>query len=223
MKVLLIDDHNMLRESLVLALKKECPDFDFLQASTGDEAKEILVKNDDCRMIVLDLQVGKENGLFILSELRAVRPEIKTLVCSAFSEPLTVENAISAKVQGYITKTSDLSEIALAVKMVASGKEYFCTEALNVMKANVNASKIASGLLDSPDRTTRLFASYKKLSPKEKEIFGLLAQGFSVSEIAQKLGKSIKTIENQRTAVYEKMELHGMGDLAEGARMLGYY
>ena len=85
MKVLLIDDHNMLRESLVLALKKECPDFDFLQASTGDEAKEILVKNDDCRMIVLDLQVGKENGLFILSELRTVRPEIKTLVCSAFS------------------------------------------------------------------------------------------------------------------------------------------
>ncbi len=47
MKVLLIDDHNMIRESLVLALKKECPDFDFLQASTGDEAKEILVKNDD--------------------------------------------------------------------------------------------------------------------------------------------------------------------------------
>ena len=91
------------------------------------------------------------------------------------------------------------------------------------MKANVNASKIASGLLDSPDRTTRLFASYKKLSPKEKEIFEFLAQGFSVSEIAQKLGKSIKTVENQRTAVYEKMELHGMGDLAEGARMLGYY
>ena len=116
-----------------------------------------------------------------------------------------------------------LLEIALAVKMVASGKEYFCTEALNVMKANVNASKIASGLLDSPDRTTRLFASYKKLSPKEKEIFEFLAQGFSVSEIAQKLGKSIKTVENQRTAVYEKMELHGMGDLAEGARMLGYY
>nr|WP_318682201.1 helix-turn-helix transcriptional regulator [uncultured Treponema sp.] len=91
------------------------------------------------------------------------------------------------------------------------------------MKANVNASKIASGLLDSPDRTTRLFASYKKLSPKEKEIFGLLAQGFSVSEIARKLGKSIKTVENQRTAVYEKMELHGIRDLAEGARILGYY
>ena len=223
MKVLLIDDHNMLRESLVLALKKECPDFDFLQASTGDEAKEILVKNDDCQMLLLDLQVGKENGLFILSELRAVRPEIKTLVCSAFSEPLTVENAINAKVQGYITKTADLSEIALAVKMVASGREYFCTEALNVMKANVNASKIANGLIDATDATIKLFANYKKLSPTEKKIFEFLARGLSVKEIAQKLGKSIKTVENQRTAVYEKMELHGMRELAEGARMLGYY
>ena len=223
MKVLLIDDHNMLRESLVLALKKECPDFVFLQASTGDEAKEILVKNDDCKMIVLDLQVGKENGLFILSELRAVRSEIKTLVCSAFSEPLTVENAISAKVQGYITKTSDLPEITLAVKMVADGKEYFCTQALSVMKATANASKIANGLVDAPDCTTKIFASYKKLSPKEKEIFEFLAQGLSVKEISKKLGKSEKTVENQRTAVYEKMELHGMGDLAEGARMLGYY
>ena len=223
MKILLIDDHNMLRESLVLSLKKECPDFDFLQASTGDEAKEILVKNDDCQMLLLDLQVGKENGLFILSELRAVRPEIKTLVCSAFSEPLTVENAINAKVQGYITKTADLSEIALAVKMVASGREYFCTEALNVMKANVNASKIANGLIDATDATIKLFANYKKLSPTEKKIFEFLARGLSVKEIAQKLGKSIKTVENQRTAVYEKMELHGMRELAEGARMLGYY
>ena len=63
--------------------------------------------------------------------LRTLRPEIKALVCSAFYEPLTVENAINAKVQGFITKTSDLSEIALAVKMVASGKGYFCTEVLN--------------------------------------------------------------------------------------------
>ena len=69
MKILLIDDHNMLRESLVLALKKECLDFEFLQAGNGNEAKKILEKNADCKMIVLDLQVGKEKGLSILSEL----------------------------------------------------------------------------------------------------------------------------------------------------------
>ena len=211
----------MLRESLVLALKKECPDFDFLQAASGDEAKKILAKNADCQMLVLDLQVGKEKGLFILSELRAIRPEIKTLVCSAFYEPLTVENAINAKVQGYITKTADLSEIALAVKMVAGGKEYFCSEALNVMKANVNASKIASGLMDSPDRTTKLFADFKKLSPTERKIFELLAKGHSASEIANMRGKSPKTIENQRTAIYDNLGIHNMGELAAAAKALG--
>ena len=107
--------------------------------------------------------------------------------------------------------------------MVADGKEYFCTQALSVMKATANASKIANGLVDAPDCTTKIFASYKKLSPKEKEIFEFLAQGLSVKEISKKLGKSEKTVENQRTAVYEKMELHGMGELKEAAKMLGYY
>ncbi|MBR1722969.1 MAG: response regulator transcription factor [Treponema sp.] len=139
-----VREDNMLRESLVLALKKECPDFDFLQASTGEEAKKILTNSADCHMILLDLQVGKENGFSILSEIRKIRPEITCLVCSAFYEPLTVKNAINAKVQGYITKTSGLNEIAFAVKKFSRGEEYFCTEALSIMKADVNASKIAS-------------------------------------------------------------------------------
>ena len=111
--------------------------------------------------------------------------------------------------------------LVLAVKMVAGGKEYFCTEALNVMKANINASKIASGLMDSSDRTTKLFADYKKLSPTEIKIFELLAKGHSTSEIANMRGKSTKTIENQRTAIYDNLGIHNMGELVAAAKALG--
>lgn len=219
MKVLFIDDHNMMRESLSLALQNECMNFEFLQASSGKEAEAALLKNADCTVLLLDLQIGRENGLSILANLRKIRGDIRTLVCTAFCEPLVVENAIKMNVQGFISKTSDLSEIATALKTVAEGKEYFCAEAVSVMKTNY--AKIANGLSDSSDRTTELFAKYKTLSKKEREIFELLSKRIDPTEIAAKLGKSIKTVENQRTAIYAKMNIHDRLDIVEAGKILG--
>ncbi len=136
MKVLFIDDHNMLRESLSLALQNQIMDFEFLQASSGKEAEAALLKNADCSVLLLDLRIGNENGLSLLAGLRKIRSDIRTLVCTAFCEPLVVENAMKMNIQGFISKTSDLSEIATALRTVAQGKEYFCAEVVSVMKAN---------------------------------------------------------------------------------------
>lgn len=219
MKVLFIDDHNMLRESLSLALQNEIMDFEFLQASSGKEAEAALLKNADCSVLLLDLRIGNENGLSLLAGLRKIRSDIRTLVCTAFCEPLVVENAMKMNIQGFISKNSDLSEIATALRTVAQGKEYFCAEAVSVMKANY--AKIATGLADSSDRTTELFAKYKTLSKKEREIFELLSKKVDPADIAAKLGKSIKTVENQRTAIYAKMNVHDRLEIVEAGKILG--
>ena len=219
MKVLFIDDHNMLRESLSLALQNQIMDFEFLQASSGKEAEAALLKNVDCSVLLLDLRIGNENGLSLLAGLRKIRDDIRTLVCTAFCEPLVVENAMKMNIQGFISKTSDLSEIATALRTVAQGKEYFCAEVVSVMKANY--AKIATGLADSSDRTTELFAKYKTLSKKEREIFELLSKKIDPADIAAKLGKSIKTVENQRTAIYAKMNIHDRLEIVEAGKILG--
>ena len=214
MKILFVDDHSGLRESLSLALQSKMKDFNFMQAGSGNEAKKLLLKNKDCSVLLLDLQLGMENGLSILCELPTICPKIKTLVCTAFYEPLKIETALKLNVQGFITKTADLKEIAAALETVANGNEYFCKEALSVMKSNF---KNESG--DS--NTESLFARYKTLSPKEKEIFENLAAGLDVFQIAQRLGKSVKTVENQRTAVYAKMDIHDRFEAVEASRKLG--
>lgn len=219
MKILIIDDHRCFRESLVLALKNECPDFEFLETGSADAAKKMLLQNNDCDCLFLDLQVGKENGLCILSELRKIRREIKTLICTAFYEPLTIENAIKMNVQGFITKTSCLKEIAEALKTVADGEKYFCPEALAVMEVNV--LRVANAIDSATDGKMQLFARYKTLSLKEKEVFDLLSQKLDVAQIAKRLKKSVKTVENQRSAVYSKMHIHDRLEAVEAGKMLG--
>lgn len=213
-KILFIDDHTGLRESLAIALKNENPDFDFLQANCSAVAKKILLQNKDCSTLLLDLQVGIENGLSVLEDLRKVNPKIKTLVCTAFYEPLKIEAALKKAVQGFITKTSDIKEIETALKAVVAGKEYFCTEALSVMKSSFSDES-------DDDNTASLFARYKTLSAKEKEIFDLLAKGLSISAIAETLGKKVKTAENQRTVVYSKMNIHDRLEAVEVGKKLG--
>lgn len=213
----MIDDHAGLRESLVLALKKECADFAFLQAANGAEAEKQLLKNADCSVLLLDLKLGCENGFSVLERLRQIRPAVRTLVCSAFYEPVQIESALRMRVQGFITKTAGLSELCAALKTVAGGGESFCAEAISVMQSQYGCGS-ANG---TARETMELFSRYKMLSPKEKDVFRLLAQKRDVREIAQTLGKSKKTVENQRTAIYAKMDLHDRLDVMEAARRLG--
>lgn len=219
MKVLIIDDHKLLLETLILVLKKQINDIELFSASCVDEAKKILIENKDCSVLILDIQIGNENGLELLRELRKISPNIKTLICTAFYEPLIIENAIKMNVQGFITKTSELQEIILALNTVVRGEEYFCSQAQKIMKKNL--LKIAYGYNDSSDYTTELFSKYKTLSIKEREIFELLSKKMNINDIAKQLGKSIKTVENQRTAIYSKMNIHDRLDVVEAAKILG--
>lgn len=218
MKVLIIDDHAGLRESLIIALKNECSNFTFLQAGCCNDAKKILQKNKDLNILLLDLQVGSENGFSILNDLRKIRPEIRTLIYTAFYEPITIENALKKNIQGFITKTSSLKEISYALTAIASNKEYYCDEALTIMKNTMEKTENNSS---NKDKTMLLFSLYKTLTPKEKDVFHLLALKFDITEIAEKLNKSIKTIENQRASIYAKMNIHDRLEAVEAGRILG--
>lgn len=229
-KILILDDHSALRESLAHALQAQCADFYFLHAQNGKEAEDALAQNVDCSTILLDIKLDGENGLSLLPRLRKIRQDLHVLVYSAFAQSLQIEAAIKANVDGFVSKTADIQELVSALKAVSSGNQAFCKDALNVMKmllssadenAKSNAKEPCASNENETGSTMELFRRYKTLSEKEQEVFLLIAKHFEISEIAERLGKSIKTVENQRTAVYTKMNVHDRLGCVEAAQKLG--
>lgn len=235
-KILILDDHSALRESLAQTLKVQCADFLFLHAQNGNEAKTVLSQNADCSTLLLDIQLENENGLSLLPSLRKIQPALRVLVYSAFAQTLQIESAIKAGVQGFVSKTSGMDELVSAVKAVASGNQAFSKEAQNVMQIllsgtnenNTNCENDADSAAENAitkngtTDTMELFRRYKTLSEKEQEVFSLIAKHLEIPEIATKLGKSVKTVENQRTAIYTKMNVHDRLGLVEAAQKLGF-
>lgn len=223
-KILILDDHSALRESLAQTLQAQCADFYFLHAQNGNEAKNVLSQNADCSTLLLDIQLENENGLSLLPALRKIQPNLRVLVYSAFAQALQIEAAIKAGVQGFVSKTSTMDELVSAVKAVANGNQAFSKDAQNVMQMLLSGANASTNVENSETNATdtmELFRRYKTLSEKEQEIFSLIAKHLEIPEIAAQLGKSVKTVENQRTAIYTKMNVHDRLGLVEVAQKLG--
>lgn len=229
-RILILDDHSALRESLAQTLKAQCADFYFLHAKNGREAETVLSQNVDCSTLLLDIQLENENGLSLLPALRKIQPALRVLVYSAFAQTLQIEAAIKAGVQGFIPKTSSVQEIVSALKAVSCGNQAFSKDAQNVMKMllsgenrgnSTNDGNTANSETDTND-TMELFRRYKTLSEKEQEVFLLIAEHLEIPEIAKQLKKSVKTVENQRTAIYTKMNVHDRLGCVEAAQKLGF-
>ncbi|MDY6030865.1 MAG: response regulator transcription factor [Treponemataceae bacterium] len=218
LKILFVDDHVGLRDGMTQMLKNKNPDFDFLCASDYEGALETLEENSDIKIVILDLNLDGRSGLELIPEIKKLYPDIAILIYTMFNDVIHVENSFLNGVQGYITKDATIDELATAITTVANGNSYY----------NKAATELVQSLLvkhwrehDNTNDLSYLFDSYKSLSKKEREVFILLLQDMHVADIAKKLGKSEKTVINQRTEVYSKLEIKDRHDLFEKAKLLG--
>ena len=218
LKILFVDDHVGLRDGMIQMLKNKDSSFDFIRASDYESAMETLKENRDIKIVILDLNLDGRSGLELIPELKKLSPEISILIYTMFNDVIHVENSLLNGVQGYITKDATIDELATAIITVANGNSYF----------NKAATELMQSLLAKHGREhyitndlSYLFDNYKSLSKKEREVFILLSQDMHVADIAKKLGKSEKTVINQRTEVYSKLDITDRHDLFEKAKLLG--
>lgn len=215
MIILLVDDHTLLRQSLIKALLSKQSDMIFIEAGNSAEAIKYLEGAD---IVILDLVLeNNESGLDLLKEIKKLRPDIKTLIISMHSELFYVNEAIKGGVQGYVTKDSPVESLLEAINTVYKGGSWFSQNVSALMSQiiNGNLSKvIANG-------NTDCFSEYNSLTRREQEIFSLLANGKTISEIAKKLNLSSKTIENHRSNLYQKLGLSDRYEVFTYARRLG--
>jgi DNA-binding NarL/FixJ family response regulator len=196
-KILIVDDHEVVREGVKKILDEQSGAITYGEASTAPEALR-LVREQDWDVVVLDLSLGGRSGLEVLKELKQIRPRLPVLILSMHSEEQYARRAFKAGAAGYITKDSPREDLVKAINKVVEGGVYI-SPAL--------AERLVIDLGISTDR-----APHEALSNREFEVMRLIGSGKTVGEIAEMLSLSDKTISTYRARILEKM---GMKTSAE--------
>ncbi len=211
--ILFLDDHNGVRDSIARLLSERNKHFVFHHAETREAAQEVLFKTPEISLALVDLNLNGADGLEAVSAFRKTRETLLVIVFTMYADPLHVEAALGAGVQGYVTKSASIEELESAILAVTAGGTYY----------DRTAAKIMQSLLAPPheQNDTRPYMNYHSLTKKEQEVFALLAQKKDTKEIAQLLRKSEKTVINQRSLIYQKLDIRDRLDLIEYAKTLG--
>ena len=194
MKILLVDDHAVVRAGLrrMLAMGS---DTEILEAATGRESLAI-ARSNNLDLIILDLNLRELGGVELVARLRQVGAA-PILVLSMHAEPLYVTRALNAGAQGYVTKNASPDELLTAIRRVSAGGRYVEQEIAQALAL----------------QTATPASSLAQLAPRELEILRQLAAGKSLSEIADALGLGYKTIANNCSLIKTKLGVTRTADL----------
>lgn len=195
MKLLLVDDHTVVREG-VRRLLSVSVDVTVIEATTGREALSVF-RAEKPEVVILDLNLPGSGGLDLLRRLLIEDPRTRVLIFSMHTTPLYVARALQAGAKGYISKGAGADELVDAIKQVMAGGRYVERDL---------ASDLAVNVLGSGE-------SGKALSARELDIMRLLAKGKGLSDIADALGISYKTVANTCTAIKHKLLVERTSDL----------
>jgi DNA-binding NarL/FixJ family response regulator len=201
-RILIVDDHEVLREGVKRIFDKQVDAITFGEASSGPEALR-LVREQDWDIVVLDLSLTGQNGLEVLKELKQIRPRLPVLILSMHTEVQFARRAFKAGASGYITKDSPRSELTKAINKVIDEGRYI-SQAL--------AEKL---FVDIGRDTDRL--PHETLSDREFEVMRLIASGKAAGEIAKLLSLSDSTISTYRARILEKMGMKTNAELTHYA------
>jgi len=198
LKILVADDHPIIREGLKKILTKVS---DMLVIGEASEGQEILEKAARLApdVVLLDLSLPGRSGLEILKQLKTKNPKLPVLILSQYPEDQYALRALRAGASGYLTKESASTDLIAAIRKAAQGGKYVSA---------VLAEKLASGVVEGLEKPR-----HENLSDREYEILRRLGIGQTVSEIGEELCLSVKTISTYRTRVLEKMNLDKNADL----------
>jgi DNA-binding NarL/FixJ family response regulator len=201
-KVLIADDHAVVRRGLRQILTEATDILVGAEAGTADEVRR-LAQDQRWDVIVLDINMPGGSGIDLLTELRRMNPSPRTLVLTVYSEDQYAVRAIRAGAAGFLTKESAPEKLVEAVRRVAAGGRYVSTELAETL------ASLVAGQADG--------APHELLSDREFEVFKRLASGRTVSQVAQELGLSVKTVSTHRTRILRKMEMKTNAELTQYA------
>jgi DNA-binding NarL/FixJ family response regulator len=204
-KILVVDDHPMIREGLVRLVDDEQ---DLAICGQADDAPEALKAISETKpdIVVIDILLKSSNGIELMKSIKAQYPKLPVLILSMHNEALYAERALRAGAMGYIMKQEASEKLLTAIRHVLAGQIYVSDKISKKLIRKLARGK--TGMVASP---------IDSLSDRELEVFRLIGQGYGTSQIAEKLYLSIKTIETYRTHIKEKLNLTDSRELLQYA------
>ena len=203
-RVVIADDHHLIRQGLRLLLADERDIQIVDDASNGREVIDaVAFSRPD--VIVMDLKMPEMDGMESIARIRASYPSTHVVMLSKHSDTMIVKNALAKGAVGYVTKQSTASELVTAIRFASKGAIYF--------SKSIKEIGIQPGYLRIPDGS--------HLTPREREILLLIVNGKSNHKVSQTLDISINTVRNHRTSLMSKLEAHNLSDLMRKAIRIG--
>jgi two-component system response regulator NreC len=201
-RILLADDHKLMRGGLRVLLEQQGDLMVVGEASDGREAVALAssLKPD---VLVMDIGMPNLNGIEAAAQITQSQPQIAVVMLSMHSDESYVLRALKAGAKGYLLKDSAESDLIRAVHAVADGKSFFSPAVSKVLLDDYVRKLKRSGTEDP----------YDLLTPREREVLQLVAEGKSNKDVAQLLNLSVYTVETHRANIMEKLNLHGVPEL----------
>ncbi|MCP5045655.1 MAG: response regulator transcription factor [bacterium] len=204
LRVLIADDHEIVREGLVQILTKNGGITVVGQAKNGLEAvKKCEALSPD--IIIMDVGMPILNGIEAAAQITAKKPDIRIIILSMHADDTTVMRALKSGVSGFVLKTGDSKELLEAIRTAGKRQSYLSPE--------VSATVLKS--IQSPN--TRKNRTLELLTKKEKHVLQLIAEGNSTKEIASMLQVSFHTVKTHRNHIMEKLAMHSVAELTRYA------
>jgi two-component system, NarL family, nitrate/nitrite response regulator NarL len=210
MKLLIVDDHAVLREGLAVLLQQIGPDTTVVQAQDANEAITLLGGHPDLDVVVLDLVMPGMNGLDALSEFGRTRPDLPVIVLSSSEDPLDVRKALAAGALGYVPKSAGQRVLLSAIQLVMNGELYVPPLVLEGNRGSAQSIGYRTGN-----------RSGQALTARQVEILKFLSEGAPNKLIAKVLGLSEKTVKAHITAIFKTLNVENRTQAAVAGRNAG--
>ena len=205
-RIVIIEDHTAIREMLAEILKVD-PAYKIVGESGEGQAACNLCLELKPDLIVLDARLPGLSGADILRRISKQLKGTRVLVFSAYESPALVREMLEAGAHGFVEKTAGLTEFKKGLGTIAQGGTYFGPGVAALLRTVVANNSATSGI--------------ETLTEREREILKLVAESHSTKEIAQKLGISVKTVDNHRTNLMRKLDLHDVASLTRCSLEIG--
>jgi DNA-binding NarL/FixJ family response regulator len=200
-RILVVDDHPMIREGVARLLSQQEDLVCCGEAATAAQTMA-LVQSGKPDLVILDLRLKGGDGLELIKSLKALYPDLRILILSQYEAPLYAERALRAGALGYLIKEQGAEEVLSAIRTVLSGQVYL---------TRGTAALLLHKYVGTPNRSSP--EGVQQLTDRELHVLGLLGAGLSTREIAAELKLSFKTVETHRENIKRKLGLQGAAAL----------